>query len=248
MSADNAILTVDGLVVRYGRTLAVRGISFDVRRGETVCIVGPNGAGKSTTLQCIAGGIRAEEGRIHFNAKPIETAKPEVIALSGLSFVPEGRHVFGSLSVEENLLVGTYMRRDRSTVRADLAKIYEHFPRLAERKTQAGGKLSGGEQQMLVIARALMTRPQIILIDEPSLGLAPMIIDQVYQILRTLQREEGLTLLINEQGFDRVLRFADQVLVLREGAIKLEMNGGDLADEEAIRDAYFGFQDKEQAA
>jgi branched-chain amino acid transport system ATP-binding protein len=247
MNAGDIVLRVADLEVRYGRTVAVRGVSLEVRRSETVCIVGPNGAGKSTILQCIAGGVRPAAGTVEYKGLRIDTASPESIARSGLSFVPEGRHVFAGLTVEENLLIGTFMQRSDAAGQ-DLDMVYKWFPRLAERRRQAAGKLSGGEQQMLVVARALMTRADTILIDEPSLGLAPMIVDRVYEILLTMKRERGLTLVANEQGFDRVLRFADRVLVLREGAVKLELSKGELADETAIRNAYFGFDDTRSAA
>jgi branched-chain amino acid transport system ATP-binding protein len=240
MTPGDVKLTVERLEARYGRTIALRHISFQVRRGETVCIVGPNGAGKSTILKSIAGGVRPTAGKIEFDGRRIDGSPPEDIARAGLSFVPEGRHVFAGLTVEENLLVSTFMKHTK-TAGVDLEKVYQHFPRLAERRRQAGGKLSGGEQQMLVIGRALMAKAEMILIDEPSLGLAPKIIDQVYNVLLDLQREENLTLLINEQGLDRARRIADRVLVVREGVVQLQTSRGQAIDEAAMREAYFGF-------
>ena len=234
------ILTVDHLAVRYGRLDAVRDVSLSVGQGEIACIVGPNGAGKSTTLAAIAGGVAKLAGSVTFAGGDIGARKPEAIAKLGLSLVPEGRHVFATLSVEENLKLGTYMRKSPD-VRAELERVFTYFPRLRERRTQAAGKLSGGEQQMLVIGRALMTAPRIVLVDEPSLGLAPMIVDQVYQILIDLREREGLTLLINEQSSERVLRFADRIYVMREGRIQLEGTRAELSDGSAIRHAYFGF-------
>lgn len=240
MTSHDVLLTVDGLEARYGQTIAVRHVSFEVRRGETVCIVGPNGAGKSTILKAVAGGIRAASGKIKLNGRRIDGAAPEDIARAGLSFVPEGRHVFAGLTVEENLLVGTYMKRAKGGA-LDLGRIYQHFPRLAERRRQAGGKLSGGEQQMLVIGRALMAKAEMLLIDEPSLGLAPKVVDQVYEILLNLQREERLTLLVNEQRLDRARQVADRVLVVREGVVQLQIPRNQAIDEGSMHNAYFGF-------
>jgi branched-chain amino acid transport system ATP-binding protein len=240
MTTNDVLLAVEGLEARYGQTVAVRHVSFQVHHGETVCIVGPNGAGKSTILRAIAGGIRPAAGKIEFNGRRIDGASPEDIARAGLSFVPEGRHVFAGLTVEENLLVATFMRRGKSAA-SDLNKVYGYFPRLAERRGQTAGKLSGGEQQMLVIGRALMAKAETLLIDEPSLGLAPKIVDQVYDILLNLQREQRFTLLVNEQRLDRARQVADRVLVVREGAVQLEISRNQAIDEGNMHDAYFGF-------
>jgi branched-chain amino acid transport system ATP-binding protein len=234
------LLRVVGLRASYGRLAAVKGISFDVPEGSAVAIVGPNGAGKSTTLNAIAGGVRDVSGTIVFAGNSIARLDPEIIALRGLSLVPEGRHVFASLSVAENLHIGSYLRSSRAEAKSDLHKVLQYFPRLKERLHQAAGKLSGGEQQMLVLGRALMTRPRLLLIDEPSLGLAPKIVDQVYDTLRTLRREEGLSLLVNEQNSKRVLKYMDDIHVLREGVIQLSGTSANLNSGSAVADAYFG--------
>lgn len=234
------ILSVRDLRLGYGRTVVLHGVSFDVPTGGLVAIVGPNGAGKSSTLGAIAGGVRISSGTIALEGRPVSGMSPEAIASSGISFVPEGRHVFGSLSVEENLRVGTFMRKDRATVETDLDRVLDYFPRLRERLHQAGGKLSGGEQQMLVIGRALMTRPRLMLIDEPSLGLAPRIVEEVYQILQRLRDEEGLSILVNEQSSRRVMQFADEIIVLRDGAVQLRGRSEDLLHGHLLHDAYFG--------
>lgn len=237
------MLVVEDIHVNYGRLTALRGVSLKVEEGEIVCVVGPNGAGKSTTLAAIAGGLKPYQGTIRFDGTSLVGRAPEAISRLGVSLVPEGRHVFATLSVEENLRVGTYQRRDRNSVGRDLELMLELFPRLRERLQQPAGRLSGGEQQMLVICRALMTKPKLILIDEPSLGLAPKIVDQVYEVLLDMCRRERVTLLINEQSSERVVKFADRIYVLRNGAIRLHGRAADLRDGRAIMGAYFGFEE-----
>jgi branched-chain amino acid transport system ATP-binding protein len=236
-----AFLDVHGLSVRYGDLVALRGVSLTVAKGEIVCIIGPNGAGKSTALAAIAGGVTPFAGEVRLDGTSILGQRPEQIARLGLSLVPEGRHVFGTLTVEENLQLGGYVQPNRAEAKADLEKMFALFPRLAERRSYPAGRLSGGEQQMLVVARAVMTRPALLLVDEPSLGLAPMIVDQIYEILLDLRRRVNLTLLINEQSSNRILKHADRIYVLREGRVQLEGAAADLKDGEAIRKAYFGF-------
>jgi branched-chain amino acid transport system ATP-binding protein len=235
------LLKVDNITVHYGRLAAIRNISFDVNEGEIVCIVGPNGAGKSTTLLTISGILSPTEGTVTYSERNITGMNPENVARLGISQVPEGRHVFTSLNVEENLRIGTRMRRDRSEVEKDYASVLEMFPVLAERKRQPAGKLSGGEQQMLVIGRALLTRPRLMTIDEPSLGLAPKIVDRVYEVLTDLRNRSGLTLLIVEQSSERALKAADRIHVLRSGQIQLSGRAADLRDGEKVKQAYFGF-------
>lgn len=241
------MLELEEVHVNYGRLVALRGISLEVQEGEVVCIVGPNGAGKSTTLASIAGGVKPHRGAIRFAGVALTGKTPEVIARLGVSLVPEGRHVFGTLSVDENLRVGAYRRRDKARIESDRARALELFPKLRERLAQPAGRLSGGEQQMLVICRALMTRPRLMLIDEPSLGLAPKVVDQVYEVLIDRCRGEGVTLLINEQSSERVLKFADRIYVLRNGGIRLHGRAADLRDGNAIMSAYFGFEDHQPA-
>ena len=237
------MLRVDALRVAYGRLAALRGVSIAVAQGEIVCIVGPNGAGKSSLLNAIAGGVVPEAGTISFEGENLVGMRPERVARLGLSLVPEGRHVFSTLTVAENLRLGTFMRRPSAAVEQRFAQIMAYFPRLRERQSSPAGGLSGGEQQMLVIGRALMTAPRLVMVDEPSLGLAPKIIDQVYEILLDLRRTNGLTLLINEQSSQRVLKCADRIYVLRNGAIQLEDLASNLQDGEAIMHAYFGFRE-----
>jgi branched-chain amino acid transport system ATP-binding protein len=243
-----AMLEVEDIHVNYGRLVALRGVSVNVGEGEIVCIIGPNGAGKSTTLAAIAGGVALQSGTVRLAGQTISGMVPEAISRLGVSLVPEGRHVFGTLSVAENLRIGTFQRRDRANINRDFERILQHFPQLRDRLNQPAGRLSGGEQQMLVIARALLTRPRLVLVDEPSLGLAPRIIDQVYEILIDLRRREGLTLLINEQSSERVLKFADRIYVLRDGRVQLHERAANLQGGHAIMSAYFGFQDRHDAA
>ena len=236
------MLEVEDIYVNYGRLAALRGVSLKVQQGEIVCVLGPNGAGKSTMLTSIAGGVQPHRGTINLAGVTLTGKAPEAISRLGVSLVPEGRHVFATLSVDENLRIGTYQRRDKSKIESDREQILELFPWLRERLTQPAGRLSGGEQQMLAIGRALMTRPRVMLIDEPSLGLAPKIVDQVYDVLLDRRCREGVTLLINEQSSERVLKFADRVYVLRNGSIRLHGRAADLRDGAAIMSAYFGFE------
>ncbi len=238
-----ALLKVDGITVHYSRLAAVRNVSVEVGEGEIVCIVGPNGAGKSTTLLAISGILSPTEGTVTFGSKNITGANPENVARMGISQVPEGRHVFTVLNVEENLRIGTLMRRDRNEIEKDFKMVLDMFPVLAERRRQPAGKLSGGEQQMLVIGRALLTRPKLMTIDEPSLGLAPKIVDRVYEVLTDLRNRMGLTLLIVEQSSERALKAADRIYVLRSGQIQLSGDAKDLRDGEKVKQAYFGFSD-----
>lgn len=241
------MLEVEDLAVSYGATTALAGVSVEVHAKEAVCVVGPNGAGKSTLMAAIAGGVSPKRGRIRFEGRDLPGMRPEMIARLGISLVPEGRHVFGTLTVEENLFIGTYALKDRRHAAGDAEMLLSYFPRLKERWRQPAGRLSGGEQQMLVIARALMTRPRLLLVDEPSLGLAPKIVDTVYDALLSLRRERDLTLLINEQSSERMLRFSDRIYVLRNGRILLHGRTEELKDGEAITRAYFGFDDKAAA-
>jgi len=235
------MLEVDDIHVHYGRIAAVRGVSLSINEGEIVTLVGPNGAGKSTTMMTIAGALPPTRGAIKLDGASLVGKSPEIIARLGVSFVPEGRHVFSQLTVEENVRIGSDMRRDRQNIAEDFERVLGYFPFLRGRLSTPGGKLSGGEQQQLVIARALMTRPRIMLIDEPSLGLAPIIVDRVYEILRAL-RAEGNTLFVVEQSTHRALENADRIYVMRSGQIVLHGLSKDLTDKELER-AYFGFHD-----
>ena len=235
------MLELRDVQVSYGRLTALRRLSLEVRTGEVVCLIGPNGAGKSTVMNAIAGGIARDSGSIRFQGAELPMRKPERIARLGLSMVPEGRQVFGTLTVEENLKVGGYLCNDARASATAMERVAGYFPRLKERWRGQAGRLSGGEQQMLAIGRALMTQPKLVMVDEPSLGLAPRIVDQVYEILLSLREREGLTLLINEQSSHRILRHADRIYVIRNGAIQLHGTAAELSDGVAIKAAYFGF-------
>ena len=234
------MLKVSDLHVNYGPLAALRGVSFEVTRGEIVCFVGADGAGKSTALNVIAGGVAPRSGSINFEDRELAGMRPEAIAHLGITLVPEGRHVFGTLTVEENLRVGA--RGDRRTTMRDIDRVMEYFPALRERRNASAASLSGGEQQMLVLARALITQPRLVMIDEPSLGLAPRIVAQVYEILLSLRRETGLTLLINEQSLQRVMKAADRLYVIRAGRVQFHKSGQTEEDRPAILEAYFGFK------
>jgi branched-chain amino acid transport system ATP-binding protein len=235
------LLRVDDIHVHYGRLAAVRGVSLTVAPGEIVCLVGPNGAGKSTTLLTIAGVLAPTQGAVTFGQTAISGLSPEAVARLGLSMVPEGRRIFSSLTVEENLRIGTYGRKNRHDVERDVSRIFDEFPILASRRTMRAGKLSGGEQQQLAIGRALLTSAKLILVDEPSLGLAPMMVERVYDILRDLRNKRGVTLLVVEESSERAVDAADRIYVLRRGLIELEGTSEELADGERLHEAYFGF-------
>lgn len=213
------MLEVIDLHVRYGAVQAVRGISFSVAEGELVTLLGANGAGKSSSILCVAGAIKAASGRILLDGEDVTSASPEMMLRKGVATVPETRDVFPDLSVDQNLTLGAYIhRRDRDTVRRDRERMFEMFPRLKERIEQPAGTLSGGEQQMLVVARALMSRPRVLLLDEPSLGLAPAIVDQIFEMIAGLKAEK-LTVILVEQNARKALQVADRAYVLRLGQI-----------------------------
>jgi branched-chain amino acid transport system ATP-binding protein len=237
------ILAVDNITVRYGRLTALRSVSLSMTAGEIVFVTGPNGAGKSTLLKAIAAVVPPVEGSIAFAGEVNGASGPEAIARRGFSLVPEGRNVFGSLTIEENLRVGTGMRLDKAEAARDLESVYQEFPMLAERRHMAAGMLSGGQQQMLVIGRALMASPRLMAIDEPSLGLAPKIIDQVYEILLRLRDKRDLTLLIVEQSSTRAEMTGGRMVLLRGGRIVMEGEARALVKDEKLRQAYFGFGD-----
>jgi branched-chain amino acid transport system ATP-binding protein len=240
------MLEVKDLHVQYGRLTALRGISLTVKKGEIACIVGPNGAGKSTTLLAISSVLNPAGGQITFDGTAVNGMRAEDVARMGISQVPEGRHIFTALTVEENLQVGAAVRKDKAAIRTDMERIFDTFPILGERRTQPAGKLSGGEQQMLAIGRALMTNPRFMTIDEPSLGLAPKIVDRVYEVLIDLREKQGLTLLIVEQSSERALKAADTLYVLRNGEIQLAGSAADLQDGKEVHKAYFGFSEEHE--
>lgn len=237
------LLAVEDITVNYGRLTALRGVTLKIAEGEVLFVTGPNGAGKSTLLNAIAGVVPPGSGSITIDGAKMTGASPEDIARRGFSLVPEGRNVFGALSIEENLKVGTGMRADRHKIADDLESVYAEFPMLADRRHTAAGMLSGGQQQMLVIGRALMTAPRIMAIDEPSLGLAPKIIDQVYEILVRLRAQRKLTLLIVEQSSTRAMMTGGRMILIRGGRIVLEGAAADMIKDERLKQAYFGFGD-----
>ncbi|GLR83521.1 ABC transporter ATP-binding protein [Bradyrhizobium iriomotense] len=237
------LLSVDDITVSYGRLTALRGVTLTIDEGEVLFVTGPNGAGKSTLLNAIAGVVLVGSGSIMIDGAKVTGNSPEDIARRGFSLVPEGRNVFGGLTIEENLKVGTGMRIDRKKIADDLESIYEEFPMLAERRHTPAGMLSGGQQQMLVIGRALMAAPRIMAIDEPSLGLAPKIIDQVYEILVRLRTQRKLTLLIVEQSSTRAMMTGGRMVLIRGGRIVLEGAATEMVKDDRLKHAYFGFGD-----
>ena len=234
------MLAVSDLEVRYGRLSAVRGIDLEVAAGEIVCMVGPNGAGKSTTLLTIAGELSPHAGSILFEGRPLTALATENAVRRGVSLVPEGRRIFGRLTVDENLRLATFIRRDVRAAAVDLERMLERFPLLGKRLNAPAGRLSGGEQQILAICRALLTRPKLMLVDEPGLGLAPMMVDTVYEMLTGL-RDEGMTLLLVEQSLERALAIADRLYVLRDGRVRLTGAVAELTTADRLEAAYFGF-------
>jgi branched-chain amino acid transport system ATP-binding protein len=235
-----ALLELDDLHVHYGAIHALRGVSLRVEAGKIVTLIGANGAGKSTTLRAISGLRPSSKGSIRFDGKDItRTAAHQIVGL-GLSHSPEGRGVFPELTVEDNLDLGAFLRRDTAGIAADLEKCFGLFPRLRERRKQTAGTLSGGEQQMLAISRALMSRPKLLLLDEPSLGLAPQIVDTIFDIIRAVNRDEGTTILLVEQNAARALDVSHYGYVLETGAIVLEDQAQALLASDRVRAAYLG--------
>lgn len=231
------MLELRDVVCRYGQVTAVKGISLTVERGQLVALIGANGAGKTTTLRAISGLRPAVGGKIMFDGRDITHASAREILALGIAHCPEGRHVFPHMTVEENLEMGSYLRNDRKEVAADLARIFEQFPRIAERRQQQAGTLSGGEQQMLAIARALMSKPKLIMFDEPSLGLAPNIVEHTFDIITGI-RETGTTVLMVEQNALAALEMCDHAYLLESGSLALSGSGRDLVDNPHVRSAY----------
>jgi branched-chain amino acid transport system ATP-binding protein len=234
---SDVMLKVEDLRINYGGIEAVKGISFEVPEGQIVTLIGANGAGKSSTLRSIAGIVKPSGGKITFKGEDITGKAPNYIVSKGITLVPEGRRIFPDLTVEENLRVGAYLRKDDLT--PDLERVYALFPRLKERVWQAGGTLSGGEQQMLAVARALMSRPKLIMMDEPSLGLAPLVVRGIFDIIKTIN-EEGTTVLLIEQNANMALKTADQGFVLETGRITMRGSGKELLEDETVKQAYLG--------
>jgi branched-chain amino acid transport system ATP-binding protein len=231
------LLEVEDINVHYGKIAALKGMSIQVDEGEIVSLIGANGAGKTTTLKTISGLRPLTSGRIVFNGQDISKTPGHKRVLLGIGQSPEGRGVFPGMTVQENLLMGAYTRKDE--LQADLDEVYELFPRLAERKTQFGGTMSGGEQQMIAIGRALMTKPKVLLLDEPSMGLAPMLIAQIFDIIREINKR-GTTVLLVEQNAQQALKLSDRAYVLETGRVVQSARGADLLNDPKVRAAYLG--------
>ena len=235
----STLLKITDLAVSYGGIQALRGISFDVEEGEIVTLIGANGAGKSTTLRTISGLVRPKAGRIVYDNRDITSFGIQKIVSEGIVMVPEGRRVFDNLTVKENLQIGAYLRNDKESIARDVDHVYELFPRLKERSWQLAGTLSGGEQQMLAVGRAIMAHPRILMMDEPSLGLAPLIVKEIFDIIRMLH-DSGMTILLIEQNANAALRCADHAYVLETGEITMQGTGLELLSDKRIQDAYLG--------
>ncbi|MDF2547851.1 MAG: transporter ATP-binding protein [Anaerosolibacter sp.] len=233
------MLKVEDLNVFYGAIHAIKGISLEVAEGQIVTLIGANGAGKTTTLRTISGLNRAKSGQISFKGKPINTLPAQDIMAMGISQVPEGRRVFANMTVLENLELGAYLRKDKSGIKKDMDHVFEKFPRLLERIKQQAGTLSGGEQQMLAMGRALMSRPKLLLLDEPSMGLAPLLVQGIFSIIKELN-QEGTTILLVEQNAHMALSIAHQAYVLETGKIVLSGDAKELASRPEISEAYLG--------
>ena len=234
-----ALLEVKGLEVYYGVIQALKGIDFEVNEGEIVTLIGANGAGKTTTMQSVIGLIPPKAGTVSFEGKDITHLHCHKIVSLGMSQVPEGRRIFQELTVYQNLLMGAYIQKDKKAIKEDIKKIYARFPRLEERKNQIAGTLSGGEQQMLAMGRALMSRPKLLMLDEPSMGLSPLLVDEVFAIIKDLNKE-GTTVLLVEQNAGKSLAISDRAYVLENGRIVLSGTGEELLQSEEVKKAYLG--------
>ena len=235
--STNAMLKVKNLTVNYGAIRALRGISFEVNQGEIITLIGANGAGKSTTLHAISNIIKKNQGAVIFDDKDISSTPPDRVVASGLVQVPEGRRIFANLSVRDNLEMGAYTRRD--PIKDDFEKVFAIFPRLKERIKQVAGTLSGGEQQMLAMGRALMARPRLLLLDEPSMGLAPILVDEIFNVIKGIN-ETGTTVLLVEQNAYKALALASRAYILETGEIVKSGAASDLLKDEAVKAAYLG--------
>jgi branched-chain amino acid transport system ATP-binding protein len=233
------MLEIEDLHISYGNIQALRGVSLRVEAGELVTIVGSNGAGKSTTLLTISGVLRPRAGRVLFEGHDLSRAAPHDIVRWGISHCPEGRLIFGRLTVAENLVLGAYNRRNRAEIQQDLTRVHQLFPVLFERRGQVAGTLSGGEQQMLAMGRALMSSPRLLLLDEPSFGLAPILVERIFTIIQALRRQ-GVTILLVEQNAYQALRVADRAYVLETGQVRLTGPAAELADDPQVQAAYLG--------
>ncbi len=241
-----SLLEVKDLVVSYGGIQALKGISFEVNEGEIVTLIGANGAGKSTTLRAITSIVPSQNGTITYDGVDITSLNTQQIVERGIALVPEGRRVFANLTVLENLKIGAYLRKDKVQIQKDIEHIYELFPRLQERSWQLAGTLSGGEQQMLAVGRAMMTRPRMIMMDEPSLGLAPLVVKDIFSIIKRLSME-GITILLIEQNANAALHAAHRGYVMETGMISLSGTGDELLSDKSVQEAYLGRSNKKKA-
>jgi branched-chain amino acid transport system ATP-binding protein len=235
-----ALLELEDVEARYGPVKALHGVTLSVGEGEIVSVLGANGAGKTTTLRAISGTVR-RSGRIAFGGRSLSRRSPESVARVGIAHVPEGRGTLTELSVRENLRLGAYVRRDRRGIREDERRVLEHFPWLERRADQRAGTLSGGEQQMLALARALMSRPKLVLLDEPSLGLAPLVVSEIFRIVRELNERDGLTVLVVEQNASLALEGSSRAYVLESGRVAVAGESGELRRHESVRRSYLGY-------
>lgn len=233
------LLEVSGLFVNYGAIAALRGISFQVHAGQVVCLIGANGAGKSTTINTLSGLIKPRYGSIRFDGREIAGMRADRVTGLGLIQVPEGRQIIATLSVEENLEMGAYRRRDRAAIRQDIEAVFERFPRLQERRRQKAGSLSGGEQQMLAVGRALLARPKLLMLDEPSMGLAPLLVNEIFEIIRSI-KDEDKTILLVEQNARKALDVADYAFILERGLIVHHGPAASVREDTSIVEAYLG--------
>lgn len=234
------MLRIENVQSGYGNKLAIKDVSLEIGKGEIITLIGANGAGKSTTLMTICGVVPCRAGRIIFNGQEIQKTPPDEIVKMGICQVPEGRHIFPQLTVKENLDMGAFLRRDKAEVKRDMEYVFSLFPILAERRNQDGGNLSGGEQQMLAMSRALMARPQLMLLDEPSMGLAPLIIRQIFEIVKQINRDSQTTIFLVEQNANQALNIADRGYVMENGRITLTGKSSDLLQNSEIQKAYLG--------
>lgn len=234
------MLKLNNVQAGYGNIQAISDISLEINKGEIITLIGANGAGKSTTLMTISGVVTCRSGSIEYKGEEIQRKSPEYIVKKGLCQVPEGRHIFPDLTVQENLDMGAFLRNDKAQIKRDLEYVLDLFPILAKRRGQDGGTLSGGEQQMLAMSRALMSKPDLLLLDEPSMGLAPLIIKQIFEIIQQINKEHGTTIFLVEQNANQALQIADRAYVIETGAITMSGNAQDLLSNDDIQKAYLG--------
>jgi len=235
------MLKIEGIEASYGPVKALHGVTIEVPEGGVVTLLGPNGAGKTTILRVVSGLLRPSAGRVEFDGRRIDRRSAEAIVTMGISHVPEGRQLFDELTVHENLMLGAYTRHDRDGIKSDIKRLSGYFPILEERRQQPAGSLSGGEQQQLAVARGLMSRPRLLLLDEPSLGLAPLVSRDIFRMLRQVNREEGITILLVEQDAMSALSFAEYGYVVETGRIVIEDASDKLKEDENVRRAYLGY-------